>query len=84
MRHSRPGFATRTNDAVPAKLNDDMVPAINRAARDASTPLKTNGPSLEALLEAHKHEHAQAKSTAPQILVNPAPSAAPQVNEPGK
>ena len=53
MKHSRPGFATRTSDVAPAKLNDDMVPAINRAARTASTPLKTNGPSLEAMLEAH-------------------------------
>lgn len=84
MKHSRPGFATRTNDATPAKLNDDMVPAINRAACDASTPLKTNGPSLEAMLEAHKHDHALAQSKAPQVLVNPHPSATPQVNEPGK
>lgn len=84
MIHSRPGFAPRKNDSAPAKLNDDMIPAINRNAPKESTTLKTNGPSLEQMLEAHKHEHAQTKSTAPQLLVNPAPSTTPKVNEPGK
>ena len=84
MIHSRPGFASRTNDTVPAKLNTDMVPALHRKSSKESTTLKTNGPSFEAMLEAHKHEHAQHQATAPEILVNPTPSDPPHVIEPGK
>lgn len=85
MKHSRPGFATRTKDDVPAKLNQDMIPAINRNAPKESTTLKQ---TLQAKADAaHKRNMAEAQalaSAAPEILVNPAPSATPHINEPGK
>jgi hypothetical protein len=83
MLHSRPGFKPRKSDAAPAKLQDDMVPAIHRGAAPKKEPHPI---SLEARLAAHKadHQHAGTDHTPPQVLVNPAPSATPQVNEPGK
>lgn len=84
MIHSRPGFAPRKSDAAPAKLNDDMIPALHRASPKASSPLKT-GPSLEAMLNARTEEHRATKVHAtPELLINPTPSATPLVNEPGK
>jgi hypothetical protein len=93
MIHSRPGFATRTTDEAPAKLNADMIPAINRAHKETDTPLKQ---SLQSRADiAHKKlqdaaaalAQAQALSDAakvgPELLINPAPSAPPKVNEPG-
>lgn len=85
MKHSRPGFASRTSDDEPAKLNQDMIPAIHRKTAEGVSPLKNNGPSLEQMLNARAEEHRSAKvHAAPDLLVNPAPSATPHVNEPGK
>jgi hypothetical protein len=84
MIHSRPGFAPRKSDAAPAKLNQDMVPAINRTGPKAS-PLVNASPSFEQMLNARAEEHRSAKlHAAPELLVNPTPSATPKVNEPGK
>jgi hypothetical protein len=84
MIHSRPGYAPRTSDEVPAKLNADMIPAIHRRKLTEASPLKQ--PS-EALLDA-RTEAAMARLAkehpAPEILVNPHPSDPPQVLEPGK
>lgn len=85
MIHSRPGFAPRKSDTAPAKLNQDMIPAIHRAGPKSSSPLVNASPSLEQMLNARAEEHRAAKvHAAPEILVNPAPSATPLVNEPGK
>jgi hypothetical protein len=85
MKHSRPGFATRYNDHAPAKLNDDMIPAINRKPLDANSNLKEG--SLDARTAAAMAKLAAklaAEHTAPNILVNPTPSDPPKVLEPGK
>jgi len=78
---------------VPAKLNKDMIPAINRTAKETDTPLITN---LQAktdaahakLIAARALEDAQAAAerlrAGPDILVNPTPSPVPRINEPGK
>lgn len=85
MIHSRPGFASRKSDAAPAKLNQDMIPALHRKGQAESSPLINASPSLEAMLNTRAEEHRAAKiHAAPEILVNPAPSATPIVNEPGK
>lgn len=86
MIHSRPGFSPRSTDKAPAKLNSDMVPALHRAAKEeAGSPLKFDAAVLEAQLEAHKRAHpAIPVEPPPAVLVNPAPSATPIVNEPGK
>jgi hypothetical protein len=85
MIHSRPGFAPRKSDAAPAKLNDDMIPALHRTAKESSSPLKFDAAAFEAQLEAHKRAHpAIPIEPAPHVLVNPTPSATPLVNEPGK
>lgn len=83
MKHSRPGFATRSSDATPAKLNADMIPAINRNAPRESTPLQETLQARAdlALAKLAKNHPVPA---APDLLVNPAPSATPHVNEPGK
>ncbi len=80
MIHSRPGFASRKSDQVPAKLQPDMVPALHRKSRpDTGTPL-----TLEGRLEAHKRAHAQTDTHVPEVIVNPAPSEPPLIQEPGK
>lgn len=71
MIHSRPGFASRKSDQVPAKLNQDMIPALHR-----KPPKETKPKTLAEHLEAHKAEH--------QVLVNPTPDVPPQTLEPGK
>jgi hypothetical protein len=93
MIHYRPGFAPRTSDDAPAKLNKDMIPAIHRTAKETASPLITN---LQAktdaahtkLIAARALEDAQAAAerlrAGPDILVNPNPSPVPLVNEPGK
>jgi hypothetical protein len=83
MKHSRPGFATRSSDAVPAKLNPDMIPAINRNAKTEAAP---RAEQLQARAEAAMARLAKNHPVpaAPEILVNPTPSATPRVNEPGK
>jgi hypothetical protein len=84
MIHSRPGFAPRTSDELPAKLNPDMIPAINRKqpATDAKAPQVS-----EALLDA-RTEAAMKKLSlehpASEVIVNPTPSDPPQVLTPGK
>jgi hypothetical protein len=94
MIHSRPGFAQRVSDEVVAKLNDDMIPAINRSSPKASAPPKH---SLQARAEA-AHEKmkaaqdalnlAQAQAAAakvgPDLLINPSPTEPPHITEPGK
>jgi hypothetical protein len=94
MIHSRPGFAPRTNEEDVAKLNTDMVPAINRGAPAQSTPLKQTLQSraeiandrLRKAQDAVNLAAAQAAAAkiGPEILVNPSPTAAPLVLEPGK
>jgi hypothetical protein len=83
MIHSRPGFAPRRSDAAPAKLNDDMIPALHRGTPRESTTLKQNLQSKAdaAMAKLAKNHPVPA---APELLVNPAPSATPKVLEPGK
>ena len=96
MIHSRPGYAPRTSDDVPAKLNADMVPAIHRK-REPSAPPVISNLNLDARAEAaHKKLMAAREAVAlaeaqaanakigPDLLVNPAPTEAPAVLEPGK
>ena len=40
MIHSRPGYAPRHTDTVPARLNDDMIPAIHRKPLKEDSNLK--------------------------------------------
>lgn len=88
MIHSRPGFAPRHSDQVPARLNDDMIPAINRKPLGGSSTLKeAKVGEHEALLDA-RTEAAMAKLAKEHppadILVNPTPSDPPKILEPGK
>lgn len=96
MFHSRPGFAPRRSDSAPAKLNDDMIPALHRVHKQAArSPVKEGGgvdlPKTARELAADAiHEQmvreaqAAAERAGPDILVNPAPSAPPIVLEPGQ
>ena len=94
MIHSRPGFATRRTDEAVAKLNDDMIPAINRGAPKESSPLKQSLQSraeiahekLRAAQDALNLAQAQAAAAkvGPDLLINPAPVDPPHINEPGK
>jgi hypothetical protein len=93
MIHSRPGYAPRTSDDAPAKLNIDMIPAINRTANVESTTLKetlqTKADKAHAKLIAERAlEDAQVLasrlSLGPEILVNPLTTEPPRINEPGK
>ena len=81
MKHSRPGFAARYNDHVPAKLNDDMIPAIHRKPLIVDSTLKEG--TLEARTAAAMAKLAK-EHPAPNILVNPNPTEPPKVLEPGK
>jgi hypothetical protein len=94
MIHSRPGFAPRRSDEAVAKLNTDMIPAINRTTPQASTPLKEGLQSkAEVQWEKLKKQQeatnlalakAAAAKVGPDLLINPAPSAPPKVLEAGK
>lgn len=86
MIHSRPGFAPRHSDKVPAKLNDDMIPAINRKPLGENTPLKqaaVGEHQLDARTEAAMKRLAQ-EHPPKDVLVNPTPSEPPKILEPGK
>lgn len=88
MIHSRPGFAPRHSDKVPARLNDDMIPAINRKPLISDSNLKEGGPEaaqhqLDARTEAAMAKLAKEHPPV-DILVNPTPSEPPKVLEPGK
>jgi hypothetical protein len=83
MIHSRPGFAPRHSDKVPAKLNADMVPAIHRKPLTENTNLKNGAPSLDARGAAAMEKLAR-EHPVPEILVNPTPSDPPKILEPGK
>jgi hypothetical protein len=96
MIHSRPGFAPRTSDDAPAKLNADMVPAIHRK-REPGAPPVISHLNLDARAEAaHRKLQAAKEAVAlaeaqtaaakigPDLLVNPAPTEAPAILEPGK
>lgn len=93
MIYSRPGYAPMHGEnPAPAKLNDDMIPAINRKTpeqvaaegppkldlshRKLKKPMVPAGVPADVLKAA---EHA-----GPEIIVNHAPSATPQVLAPGK
>lgn len=88
MIHSRPGFAPRHSDQVIAKLNDDMVPAINRKPLVSDKPAKESQVGEhEGLLDARTEEAMArlAKEHPPaQVLVNPTPTEPPKILEPGK
>jgi hypothetical protein len=81
MKHSRPGFAVRYSDQAIAKLNDDMIPAINRKQAAPNTNLKEG--SLDERTAAAMAKLAK-EHPAPNILVNPSPTEPPKVLEPGK
>lgn len=86
MIHSRPGFAPRRTDTVPAKLNADMVPAIHRKPLAENSNLKNAAPeehALDARTTAAMAKLAK-EHPAPEILVNPTPSDPPKVLTPGK
>lgn len=86
MIHSRPGYAPRKSDQAIARLNDDMIPAINRKPLAETTNLK-EAPVGEHKLDA-RTEVAMAKLALEhppaEILVNPTPSDPPKILEPGK
>ena len=94
MIHSRPGYAPRKADDAVATLNADMIPAINRGKSPDTTPLKqalqSRAESAHAKLQKAQdalnlaQAQAAAAKVGPDVLVNPAPSAAPVVLEPGK
>lgn len=101
MIHSRPGYAPRTNDSQVAKLNEDMIPAINRKsptaaagqsdlkARLENRKLKTKPAADPVVSDAPIEPPADIAAAAllaagPQLILNPEPSATPQVLEPGK
>ena len=89
MKHSRPGFATRTTDDAPAKLNEDMIPALHKQTAKSAAE-KT--PSAPAVLQARAEEmHARMVVEAQllaarggDVLVNPNPSATPILTSPHK
>jgi hypothetical protein len=86
MIHSRPGYAPRYNDQRPAKLNPDMIPAINRKSPTPTVEPK-RAPEEELPLDA-RAEAAMKKLALEHppvdILVNPHPSEPPKVLTPGK
>lgn len=95
MIHSRPGFAPRRSDEAVARLNDDMIPAINRIKAETPSPVKHTNLQSKAEAQWEKLRKQQeaanlaaaqaiAAKVGPDLLVNPAPSAAPKVLEPGK
>jgi hypothetical protein len=94
MLHSRPGFAQRSSDETVAKLNEDMVPALHRNAPKETTPLKQSLQSradaaFEKLQKAQDalnlaQAQAAASKVGPDLLINPAPTVTPHVNEIGK
>lgn len=91
MLHTRPGFAPRKDDTVCAKLNADMIPAINRNKRPDSTPLAHNlqaraddaNARLKKAQDALNLAQAQAAAAkaGPDLLINPTPSDPPVVND---
>lgn len=88
MFHSRPGFKpvvtadAPTTGAPPARMNADMIPALNRRAAQASAPsstLKFN-PMSEAPPAAAVPP--EVLKVAPEIIANPTPSPEPQLTSP--
>jgi hypothetical protein len=90
MIHSRPGYAPMHGEQPkPAKLNEDMIPAINRKAPDhtaAQPKLNLEGRKVKNPPAAIPADVAAAaeRSGAPDLILNPKPSAPPQVLSPGK
>lgn len=87
MIHSRPGYMPRKNDQQVAKLQPDMIPAINRAPGDDATAM----PNLEEKLAARTAgktftppADVLKAAQAAEIIPNPSPSAPPRVLAPGK
>ena len=92
MIYSRPGYKLMHGEnPQPAKLNEDMIPAINRKSPEelAKDPpkldlshrkLKKPAPVADIPADVLK----AAERAGPDILVNPAPSPTPRVLEPGK
>ena len=91
MIYSRPGYKVMHGENPrPAKLNEDMIPAINRKSPEelAKDPpkldlshrkLKIPPPSVPAdVLKAAE------RAAGPELILNATPSATPQVLEPGK
>ena len=87
MIHSRPGFSPRHSDRVPARLNDDMIPAINRKPLVGAPSKEAKVGEHEQLLDA-RTEAAMAKLAKEhppaEILVNPNPTDPPKILTPGK
>lgn len=98
MIHSRPGYAPRTDDQQIAKLNKDMIPAINRKSPEeqkAEGPQKLDlshrklkkpyvAPPVAAPDVPADVLNAAERVAGPELILNPEPSATPQVLEPGK
>jgi hypothetical protein len=93
MIHHRPGFASRSTDTAPARLNEDMIPALHRKRIDAGTPLKQSlqartDQAHEKLIAKRALEDAQAAAAraaaGPELILNHNPSAPPVVLVPGK
>lgn len=78
MIHSRPGYAPRRSDSTPAKLNDDMKPALMRKELSTASTLDLK------IAAAMAKQAEKIKYAGPEVLVNPAPTEPPQVLEPGK
>jgi hypothetical protein len=85
MIHSRPGFAPRTSDKTPAKLNADMIPALHKnRIIDTSSPLKVNLPETSPEQLGLALARAAAARIGPEIITNPSPSAPPILTTPHK
>jgi hypothetical protein len=88
MIHSRPGYAPRTHEQQIAKLNEDMIPAINRKSPEeqAKNPpkLDLSHRKLKKLPDVPADVLKAADRAGPELILNPAPSPTPQVLEPGK
>lgn len=95
MVHSRPGFAPVITETpkvpkgpAPAKLNDDMVPALQRSQKAAPSPLDARTAVAMEKLKTEAATMPQPRGTVlppgVEIIPNPAPTEPPKILEPGK
>lgn len=99
MIYSRPGYRVMHGEnPQPAKLNEDMIPAINRKspedkAKEGPAKIDLSHRKLKTLPVAPPEAapsvpadvlKAAERAAGPELILNPAPSATPKVLEPGK
>ena len=90
MIYSRPGYQVMHGEnPQPAKLNEDMIPAINRKspedlAKEGPPKLDLSHRKLKKPMGVPSDVLKAAEHAAPELILNHAPSATPHVLEPGK